>query len=936
MPRNLVIVESPAKSKTVARYLNSSRNGTKNAKSNGADHFEILATGGHIRESNQVDIENGFELRYTLISTKKNNVDKIVAAMRKSDQLFLATDPDREGEAISAHVEDELRKRGVLKSKPVHRIVFYEVTSDAVRKAIENPGEISENLVEAQKSRDALDMLIGFNLSPHLIRKLSTGHLSAGRVQSPALRLIVERQREIERFIPQEYWKIQLELTKDNEKFESTLTHRNGKKLNKFSIGDQQTVNEIVSDIESEILGKDKQKRICISNISKRNRLRRPRPPFTTSTLVQEASSKLRMPARLTARVAQRLYEGLPINGVQTGLISYTRTDSTTLSATALGHIRKFIGTEFGKQDLPVSSRLYRTKSKNAQEAHEAIRPTDISRTPRSVRDSLDKQQFALYELIWCRAVASQMKDAVFDSVAVDFETANHRFRANGSTLRYPGWLRVYQNSTNPPKDSKGDNSRLPDLAVNESVDINKIKPTQHFTQPPPRYNQGSLIKQLEDHGIGRPSTWPTIITKLIDRNYVVLEKQNLVAKSLGCIVVDYLSAHFEKYIDYEFTSRLEDELDGIARGEKKRLELLDVFWQKFSAELEDKKSLPRYERALGSDPESGRDLIARVRKGGAFLQLGRMNDHTKKKPQFQSLSPDMDPSTLTFEKAIELMKQNVFPRSLGQLDDGKKVAVSTGQYGPYFSIIDADGKKKNHKLRKDLDPLTVTLDEIRVILSEQTDVRLLGQTEEGYDITVLWGRYGPYISVARPNSKLNVTLNNVDSPKTLTLERAIELIEEKKKNPFKKGKTIIKQFEDSKIQVLDGRYGPYASNGKINVTIPKDLDPSSIDLETCQQLIEKKAGQSSASKKKRSTTKKKSTRRNVVKQFENSDFEILNGRYGPYVTNGKINATVPKGLEPNSLDLETCQQLIEKKARLSSASKKKRPAPKRKSTRKQ
>ena len=387
-------------------------------------------------------------------------------------------------------------------------------------------------------------------------------------------------------------------------------------------------------------------------------------------------------------------------------------------------------------------------------------------------------------------------------------------------------------------------------------VEVQNLRPSQHFTQPPHRYNNGSLIRQLEEYGIGRPSTWPTIITKLIDRKYVQLEKQQLIAKSLGCVVVDYLNEHFGKYVDYKFTSHLEDGLDEIARGEKNRIELLSEFWKKFHAELQNKKSAPRFENSLGQDPDTGREVIARVRSGGAFIQLGRMNDNHDK-PQFRALPPGLDPGMLTLEKALEILNQNVFPRDLGELK-GKQVQVLTGRYGPYISVIDADGTKTNVSLRNNQDPLTVTMEDVSALLTEKTSVRLLGQTDSGHDVLIRTGRYGPYISVADPKSKLNVTLSKYDDPKNITFERALELIEEKKQNPYKRRRIVIKKFEDSKLEVLDGRYGPYVTNGKVNATVPKNLIPTDLDSATCQQLIAEKIAKGTPAKKSRRTTRRR------------------------------------------------------------------------------
>ena len=859
---NLVVVESPAKAKTVGRYLNDLPGKSGDA----ANSYEILATGGHIYQSDSVDVENGFNLRYELIPEKRKHIDQIVKAMRKSERLFLATDPDREGEAISAHVRDFLSNRGVLKNKPVHRVVFHEVTSEAVRNAISNPGQISENMVQAQQSRDALDLLVGFNLSPLLIRKLSTSNLSAGRVQSPALRLIVERQREIDEFQPKEFWSISAELmapanneSSQGSKFQATLTHLNGSKLDKFDIPDEKSATEAIASIESELPHKAAYREIEVTRVTQKTRNRRPLPPFTTSTLVQEASRKLGMSARSATSTAQRLYEGLMVDGTQTGLITYTRTDSVALSSSAIQQTRSFISKNLGEQQLPKSARLYKTKSKNAQEAHEAIRPTNIFLTPEKVRKSVNDVQFQLYSLIWKRTVACQMSDAVYDDVSVDLSTKSHTFRATGSTLRAPGWLAIYQTGNEAhSEESSTDNRTLPPLSKGEFVAVNGIKPEQHFTQPPPRYNTGSLVKQLEEFGIGRPSTWPSIISKLLDRKYVEMSKQSFVAKSLGCIVVDFLNQHFDRYIDYGFTSNLEDGLDEVARGETRRIELLNAFWKEFNAHVQEKQAAPRYERSLGVDPESGRELLVRVRNGGPFLQLGRMNDE-KEKPQFRPLPLDLDPGFVSLESAIEQFQEPSFPRSIGTTEDGLVIEVSSGRYGPYFSATDTDGKIERYNLDANHDPLLVTIEDIQVILKLPKLPRSVGKTPEGEEITAHRGRFGPYLSVAlQDGSKLSVSLEKHDDPSSVALERALELISEKKKNPFKRQKQVIKKFDNSDIQILEGRYGPYVTNGKVNVTIPPDLIPTELELQVCEQLIAEKAARKPKKKPIRRTRRAK------------------------------------------------------------------------------
>ncbi len=859
--RNLVIVESPAKAKTVGRYLTDSPSESVAP----ADSYEILATGGHIYQSDSVDVENGFNLRYELIPEKRKHIDQIVKAMRKSERLFLATDPDREGEAISAHVRDFLSNRGVLIDKPVHRVVFHEVTSEAVRNAISNPGEISDDMVQAQQSRDALDLLVGFNLSPLLIRKLSTSNLSAGRVQSPALRLIVERQREIDEFQPKEFWSINAELIKPNNelsqatKFQATLTHLNGSKLGKFDIPDERSATEAIASIESELLYKGADRKIEVTKVTRKTRNRRPLPPFTTSTLVQEASRKLGMSARIAASTAQKLYEGLMVNGTQTGLITYTRTDSVVLSSSAIDQIRSFVSKNLGEQQLPNNARLYKTKSKNAQEAHEAIRPTNIFLTPERIRKSVNDVQFRLYSLIWKRTVACQMSDAVYDDVSVDLGTKSHTFRATGSTLRVPGWLAIYQTGSKAhSEESSTDNRTLPPLSKGEFVPVNEIQPEQHFTQPPPRYNTGSLVKQLEEYGIGRPSTWPTIISKLLDRKYVEMSKQNFIAKSLGCIVVDFLNQHFDQYVDYGFTSNLEDGLDEVARGETRRIELLNAFWEEFNARVQEKQAAPRYEKSLGTDPESGRELLVRVRNGGPFIQLGRMNDE-EGKPQFRPLPLDQDPGSVSLESAIEQFQKPSFPRSIGTTEDGLVIEVSSGRYGPYFSATDTNGKIERYNLDADQDPLSVTIEDIQVLLERPKLPRSVGMTPEGEQITAHRGRFGPYLSVTlQDGSRLSVSLGKHDDPSSVALERALELISEKKKNPFKRQKQIIKKFDNSDIQILEGRYGPYVTNGKVNATIPPNLIPTELELQACEQLIAEKAARKSTKKPIRRTRRAK------------------------------------------------------------------------------
>ena len=847
---SLVVVESPAKSVTISRYLNEkfSRNS-----------FKILATGGHIYESNKVDIEDEFKLNYELIPKKKKAVDQIIKEMRSADSLYLATDPDREGEAIAEHVRDVLDSRGVLKGKKVHRVVFYEVTREAVLNSIENPGSVSENLVQAQQSRDALDWLVGFNLSPLLIRKLRTQSLSAGRVQSPALRLIVERQREVERFVPQEYWSIAAEISKPGvagDPVVAQLTHLDGKKLEKFAIGDKESVDAAIELIDDSLQMANRH--LTVAAIKKKRRSRRPPAPFKTSTFVQSASQRLRKSASEVTRIAQKLYEGLEINGVLTGLITYTRTDSLTLSNSATRQIRDLIGKKFGADYLPKSARLYKTKSKVAQEAHEAIRPTNVFLTPENVRPSLSRDQFLIYELIWRRAVASQMNDALFDDVSVDLEVGNHTFRTSGSTLVSAGWLTVANPKTANSNESEKERS-LPPFVEGEQVAVHAIKPEQHFTQPPPRYNTGSLVKQLEEYGIGRPSTWPTIITKLVNRNYVRFQEQNFYAQSLGCMVVDYLNQHFSLYVDYAFTGKIEHKLDEIAQGERNRLNLLDEFWTEFSSHLKSKLDAPGFEVLLGSDPTTGRDLLVRVRQGGSFLQLGRRTDEDK--PQFRPLPKDQDPSVVTLEQAIDLFRLPSLPRKLTeQTRNGQAVEIKSGRYGNYFTCTDEDGKVENYTLDGVYDPHNVTIDEIEKILALPKLPRSLGSTDEFAEIVANRGRFGPYLSVTRTSGeKFNTSIGKQENPTTITLEKALEIIKNAKQKPGARTRSVLKSFESEKIQILDGRYGPYVSDGKTNASVPANRNATDLDLETCKQLLLEKKQKAGTRKRPARKTRKKS-----------------------------------------------------------------------------
>ena len=609
MSKHLVIVESPAKAKTIKKYL-------------GKD-FEVMASYGHVRDlvpkGGAVDPDQGFAMKYQVIEKNARHVDAIARAMKKADALYLATDPDREGEAISWHLYEILRERGALKDKPVYRVVFHEITKRAIQDAIEHPRELSMDLVNAQQARRALDYLVGFNLSPLLWKKIRRG-LSAGRVQSPALRMIVEREEEIERFKPREYWTIDADLEKDAQPFSARLTQYEGKKISQFSV----TKGEQAHRIEQALLAAA-DGALVVEKVEKKSRKRNPSAPFTTSTLQQEASRKLGFSASRTMRVAQQLYEGIDIGEGSVGLITYMRTDSVNLAQEAVEELRELIAGRFGRDDLPDKPRQFKTKAKNAQEAHEAIRPTSALRAPEDIKGHLSSDQYKLYDLIWKRTVASQMVHATIHTVGVDFAAGEgNRLRATGSTIANPGFMKVYQESLDDAK-GEGDERLLPPMEAGDRVKLLAIRPEQHFTEPPPRYTEASLVKSLEEHGIGRPSTYATIISTLLAREYVTLEKRRFQPTDVGRVVSHFLTDHFTRYVDYDFTARLEDDLDEIARGERDWIPLLESFWKPFSKLVKEKEEgVSRQdvttEAMDEACPKCGKPLQIKLGRRGRFV----------------------------------------------------------------------------------------------------------------------------------------------------------------------------------------------------------------------------------------------------------------------------------------------------------------------------
>ncbi|EIT71680.1 MULTISPECIES: DNA topoisomerase I [Hydrocarboniphaga] len=762
MSKNLVIVESPAKAKTIKKYL-------------GKD-YEVLASYGHVRDlvpkDGAVDPEADFQMKYQIIDRNEKHVRAITSALKDADSLYLATDPDREGEAISWHLVELLKEKNALKGKTVKRVVFHEITQRAVSEAIAHPRDIADDLVNAQQARRALDYLVGFNLSPLLWRKVQPG-LSAGRVQSPALRLICEREEEIKAFVAQEYWTLEARAQKEAQSFSAKLIELDGQKVEQFTLTEEGGAEAARKRILAAAQGSLK-----VASVDKKQRRRNPSPPFTTSTLQQEANRKLGFTSSRTMRTAQQLYEGVDLGGDTVGLISYMRTDSVSLAQEAIAEIRKTIVSEFGASTLPPEPRYYKSKSKNAQEAHEAVRPTSALRTPKSVARYLTPDQAKLYELIWKRTMACQMTAAVFDTVAADLKAgAQHAFRANGSVLLEPGFLAAYNIKVTDPldksEDDDEDDKRLPVLVVGETVNLLELDAEQHFTQPPPRYTEASLVKTLEEFDIGRPSTYATIISTLQARDYVRLDGKQFTPTDVGMIVNKFLTDHFNQYVDYEFTAKLEDSLDEVSRGEKAWQPLLADFWGSFKPRVDEKMELSRQEvseaRQIGIDPETGKPVSARLGRFGPFVQIGTKDD--PEKPRFASLRANQRIDTITLEDALALFQ---LPRRLGTLPNGEEVKVNIGRFGPYVQ-----------------------------------------------------------------HGKSYVSLKRDDDPYTIGLPRAIELIEQK---AAALEAATIKVFDGTGIRIVKGRFGPYITDGTRRANIPKTRDPESLSALDCEFFLNEAA----------------------------------------------------------------------------------------------
>ncbi len=854
---NVVVVESPAKAKTINKYL-------------GKDYV-VLASYGHVRDlpskNGSVDPDNDFEMTYETDPRSAGHLKDIAKALKGSERLYLATDPDREGEAIAWHVLGALSEMKACNGVDVKRVVFNEITKSAVQEAMQHPREIDMDLVNAQQARRALDYLVGFTLSPVLWRKLP-GARSAGRVQSVALRLICERELEIDKFIPQEYWTIAADFrTAEGAILPARLIQLRGEKLEKFSLKTEAEAQAALALIQAS-------PGFAVADVSAKETSRHPPPPFTTSTLQQEASRKLRFAARRTMQVAQRLYEGINLGGEVTGLITYMRTDGVQIANEAIAGCRQVIANEYGQKYVPESPRAYKTKAKNAQEAHEAIRPTDLSRLPEDMAKHLSPEQAQLYELIWKRTIASQMASAKLENASIDIAANdnNSRFRATGQIILFDGFLKLYQEGRDDvsKEDAAADDNRaLPKVAVKDPLEHGDVKPSQHFTEPPPRYTEATLVKRLEELGIGRPSTYASILSVLQDRNYVRLEKSRFFADDRGQLVTAFLVSFFERYVEYDFTADLENQLDEISAGQVNWKKVLEAFWNDFAVAVDGTKDL-RVREVLDSlneiladhvfhPPEDGGDprkcpscdegtLSIKVGKFGAFVGCSNYPD-------------------CKFTRALgdsgDASNAGAGPRELG-IDPAtdEPVTVRKGPYGFYIQRGEAEGDKKPKRVAipKGSDPHEIELEEAARYLSLPREVGK--HPETGKKISAGIGRFGPFI---RHDGEYR-SLGDDEDVLTVGLNRAVALLAEPKR---RRGPKVLKALGehpvDSKpVAVLDGRYGPYVNHGKTNATLPGGTEPEEMTLEVALGLLaerEKKAGTTKKTKKTATKPKAKKTK---------------------------------------------------------------------------
>ena len=867
---NIVIVESPAKAKTINKYLGSG--------------YQVLASYGHVRDlddgEGSVDPAQDFDMRWEIGDRAAKPLKAITTAVKGAKKLILATDPDREGEAISWHLIEVLKKQKALKDVAVERVVFNAITKNAVLEAMAKPRAIDDELVDAYLARRALDYLFGYNLSPVLWRKLP-GAKSAGRVQSVALRLIVDREIEIEAFKSQEYWTVDAVLTTPaGDTFTARLVKLNGDKLDKFSLGNEAAAMAARQAVES---GK-----FAVTSIESKPARRNPPPPFTTSTLQQEAARKLGFSASHTMRIAQRLYEGVELDGETVGLITYMRTDGVDVTPEAIAQARNLIGKRFSKRHVPDTARVYKVKAKNAQEAHEAIRPTDLERTPEEIARIIEPDMARLYDLIWKRMMASQMESAEFERTTIDIETGDHKtgLRATGSVLTFDGFLALYQEGKDDSADDE-DGARLPKVAKGDATAVKEVKPEQHFTEPPPRFSEASLVKKLEELGIGRPSTYASILETLRKREYVRMDQKRFFPEDKGRLVIAFLENFFEHYVEYNFTANLEEQLDQVSAGELKWKDLLRDFWKDFHAALEDISELritnvldtlnevlaPHIfpQQADGGDPRKCPNcgtgqLGLRLGKFGAFIGCSNYPECSYTRP---------------FATPGEGEGGGVEARTLGvDPASGRSVYLKVGRFGPYFQLGDDSPPKPKRKkgdpkppkseaaeespkpkrasIPRGEDPATITLERAMQFLSLPREVGI--HPETGTPIVANLGRFGPYVL----NDGTYANLESMEDVFTIGLNHAVTLIAEKK---AKGGKSFRRQAQALKelgndpngaaVKVMSGRYGPYVTDGTVNATLPKGADPQNTTLQQALDLIAARIEAGGGPKKKKAPKKK-------------------------------------------------------------------------------
>jgi DNA topoisomerase-1 len=831
---NVLIVESPGKVKAINKYLGS--------------NYKVLASFGHIRDlpskDGSVKPDDDFSMVWDVDARAASKIKDIAAAMKGADKLILATDPDREGEAISWHILEVLKDKNVLGKIPVERVVFNAVTKSAIMEAIAHPRALNEELVDAYLARRALDYLVGFTLSPVLWRKLP-GARSAGRVQSVALRLVVEREQEIEAFRAQEYWSIDTDLAAATGNFAARLIQLDGKKIEKLSLTNEADATRAVAAINAQ--------KFSVASVEAKPVKRNPSPPFITSSLQQEASRKLGFNAKRTMQIAQGLYEGVEIGGDVTGLITYMRTDGITMVGEAINEAREVIGKKYGARYVPSAARVYVSKAKNAQEAHEAVRPTSFARTPEEVARYLDADAAKLYELIWKRAVASQMESAEQERTTVDVVSGDKQItlRATGTVTLFDGFLTLYQEGQDDSSDEDG--SRLPKLAAGDATKVETVTPAQHFTEPPPRYSEASLVKKLEELGIGRPSTYASILSTLRDRAYVRMDRQRFIPEDKGRLVTTFLNSFFKRYVAYDFTADLEEKLDEVSAGALNWKTLLRDFWTEFSAAVGETKDLKirdvidELDKVLSPhifpDGEPGIDprKCPSCETGRLNLKLGRFGAFVG--------CTNYPECKFTRQLGAKPGEGDAGPVEIGLFPDtDQMITLRTGRFGPYVQLGEGD-KPKRSGIPKGTDKSDVDLEMAIKLLSLPREVGL--HPEDGKKISANFGRFGPYVA----HDGIYASLPSPEDVFEIGLNHAVTLLAEKKaKGPGRRGAQTLKDLgaapDGKPIKVLKGKFGPYVSDGETNATLPEGTEPDAVTMEQALALIAERAAKGGKKKK--------------------------------------------------------------------------------------